>query len=107
MKIKLMRELLDVAYYIFEDMTDAYNPKEIGNLFWDHVRSKTLDGTTKKIKVTDFIYSYLRKVNPKHYKQKYGINLSKIKKSKDQLTFVSELITKMLKHSTDTSLIDW
>lgn len=106
MRIELMHKLLDVSSYIYAELTDEYSPKDLGNAFWAFIKSKLLDDCTKKIKVVDFIYDLLLKADCDYYHEKYDINLEAIKKSKTQLTFVAEIVTKMIKHS-QVSLIDW
>lgn len=106
MRPQLMHKLLNVADFIFEDMTDQMSGKDIGNLFWSFLKDKFLDDTTKKIKVVDFIYDYVLHLDNDYFKSKYDINLSAVKKSKHQLMFVSEILTKMIKHS-DIPLVDY
>lgn len=65
-----------------------------------------MDDNTHKIKVVDFVYDYILHLDNGFYKQKYGINLEAVKKSKQQLVFVSEIVTKMMKHS-DIPLVDY
>lgn len=101
-----MHSLLEAADIIFQFMTDEMSDKEIGNSFWNYSKSKFLDDRVKKIKVTDFVYDYILHLNADDYKQKYNLNLAAIKKSKDQMTFVSEIISKMIKHS-NIPLIDY
>lgn len=78
-----MHKLLNVADLIFEDMTDTFSGKDVGNLFWNYTKSKFLDDNTKKIKVVDFVYDYILKLDSKAYKDKYNISLSNVKKSKN------------------------
>ena len=46
-----MHKLLDVSSFIFEEMTDDFSDKQIGNEFWKFTKTKFLDDNTKKIKV--------------------------------------------------------
>lgn len=62
-----MHKLLNVADFIFEEMTDSFSGKDIGNSFWVFVKSKILDDTTRKIKVVDFVYDYILKLDPDYY----------------------------------------
>lgn len=80
--------------------------KDVGNAFWKFTKSKFLDDNVHKIKVVDFVYDYILKLDVDFYKEKYGIQLQNVKKSKSQMTFVSEIIAKMIKHS-DIPLIDY
>lgn len=106
MTTKLMHKLVQAADFIFQEMTDEFAPKDIGNYFWSYVRSKLLDDTTKKIKVRDFVYDWILKLDTKLYKSKYDLNLDAIKKSKEQMMFLSDTISKMIKYA-DIPLIDY
>ena len=77
-----MHKLLTAADYIFEEMSDSMTGKDVGNLFWNFTKSKFLDDNTKKIKVVDFVYDYILKLDEKYYMEKYGVSLKNIKKSK-------------------------
>lgn len=101
-----MHKLLTAADFIFEEMSDTMSGKDVGNLFWVFTKSKFLDDNTQKIKVTDFVYDYILHLDPQFYKDKYGISLANIKKSKQQMKFVSEIVTKLIKYS-DIPLIDY
>lgn len=106
MTTKLMHKLVQAADFIFQEMIDEFAPKDIGNCFWSYVRSKLLDDTTKKIKVRDFVYDWILKLDPKLYDEKYQMNLEAIKKSKEQMMFLSDTISKMIKYA-DIPLIDY
>ena len=101
-----MHKLLTAADYIFEEMSDSLTGKDVGNLFWNFTKSKFLDDNTKKIKVSDFVYDYILHLDPDFYKSKYDISLANIKKSKQQMKFVSEIVTTLIKYS-DIPLIDY
>ena len=101
-----MHKLLTAADYIFEEMSDSMTGKEVGNLFWNFTKSKFLDDNTKKIKVSDFVYDYILHLDPDFYKSKDDISLANIKKSKQQMEFVSKIVTKLIKYS-DIPLIDY
>lgn len=87
-------------------MTDELSPKDIGNSFWTFVKSKILDDTTKKIKVRDFVYDWILKLDTEACKKRLDINLGSIKKSKEQMMFLSDTISKMIKYA-DIPLIDY
>lgn len=57
--------------------------KDIGNDFWNYTRSQFLNDGIKKIKVVDFVYNHILKLDVDFYLKKYGISLSNIKKSKE------------------------
>lgn len=87
-------------------MTNELSPKDIGNSFWIFVKSKILDDTTKKIKVRDFVYNWILNLDAKTCKARLDINLESIKKSKEQMMFLSDTISKMIKYA-DIPLIDY
>ena len=101
-----MHKLVQTADTIFQDMTDEMLPKDVGNLFWQFAKSKILDDTTKKIKVRDFVYDWILKLDNDTYREKFNINLEAIKKSKEQMMFLSDTISKMIKYA-DIPLIDY
>ena len=106
MTVKLMHNLITTTDYIFQEMTDTMSDKDIGNDFWRFVKSKFLDDNQKKIKVFDYCYNVILNLDVEFYKKKYGVNIDNIKKTKEQITFCSEILSKMLKHS-DIPLIDY
>ena len=94
-----MHKLLNASDFIFQEWTDTMLGKDIGNDFWKFCRSKFLDDNVTKIKVIDFVYDHILHLDNDFYKQKYDLNLRAIKKSKQQMLFVSEIVSKMIKHS--------
>ena len=106
MTTRLMHKLVQAADTIFQDMTDEMLPKDVGNLFWQFAKSKILDDTTKKIKVRDFVYDWILKLDNDTYREKFNINLEAIEKSKEQMMFLSDTISKMIKYA-DIPLIDY
>lgn len=106
MTVKLMHNLITTTDYIFQEMTDTMSDKDIGNDFWRFVKSKFLDDNQKKIKVFDYCYNVILNLDCEFYRKKYGVNIDNIKKTKEQITFCSEILSKMLKHS-DIPLIDY
>lgn len=106
MTTRLMHKLVQTADFIFQEMTDDFAPKDIGNAFWKYLKSKLLDDTTKKIRVRDFVYDWILKLDPESYREKYSINLEAVKKSKEQMMFLSDTISKMIKYA-DIPLIDY
>lgn len=106
MKVKLMHQLIEASDMIFQSWTNEVAGKDIGNDFWTFVRSQMLTDGVKKIKVFDFVYDHILHLDSEAFQKKFGVSLENIKKSKDQLTFVSEIVSKMIKHS-DIPLIDY
>ena len=78
MTTRLMHKLVQAADTIFQDMTDEMLPKDVGNLFWQFAKSKILDDTTKKIKVRDFVYDWILKLDNDTYREKFNINLEAV-----------------------------
>ena len=70
MKVQLMHKLLNVSDYIFQEMTDSMTGKDVGNAFWKFTKSKFLDDNVHKIKVADFVYDYILKLDVDFYKEK-------------------------------------
>jgi len=106
MTVKLMHKLVQIADFVFQDMTDELSPKDVGNAFWKFLKSKLLDDTTKKIRVRDFVYDWILKIDAKAFDEKYSMNLEAVKKSKEQMMFLSDTISKMIKYA-DIPLIDY
>ena len=107
MRLELLHKLTDVASYVFAELTDEHSDRELGKSFWLYLRSKLLDDTTKRVSVSEFVYEQILDMDDKAFETKYGVKLSNIKKSKDQLLFVSEVVTKMFKYSRNFQVIDW
>ena len=107
MRVELLHRLLDVSSYIFEELTDDHSDRELGKSFWSYLRSKLLDDTTKRVSVSEFVYDQILALDEKAFEAKYDVKLSNIKKTKDQLLFVSEIVTKMFKFSRKFQVIDW
>lgn len=101
-----MHQLIEVSDIIFQSWTNEVAGKDIGNDFWLFVRSQLLTDGIKKIKVFDFVYDHILKLDSAAFQAKFNISLENVKKSKDQMTFVSEIVSKMIKHS-DIPLIDY
>ena len=108
MTIKLMHQLLDISGFIFEEITDQFNDeKDLGREFWKYMKSKFADDVTKKIKVSDFIYDKILDINAQEFDAKYSTQLVNVKKSKSEMSFVTSIVTQMLKHSSNNDIIDW
>ena len=108
MRIELMHKLLDLASYIFEELNDEFdNSKDLGREFFKYLKSKFFDDITQKIKVSDFIYDKILSINTQEFDAKYHCNLSSCKKSKNQMMFVTSIVTQMLKYSNKNEIIDW
>lgn len=108
MRIDLMHKLLDLASYIFEELNDEFDDsKDLGREFFKYLKSKFFDDITQKIKVSDFIYDKILELDTKAFDAKYHCNLAACKKSKNQMMFVTSIVTQMLKYSNKNEIIDW
>lgn len=102
-----MHKLLNIAGYVYEELTDKFvDDKDLGREFWKYLKSKMLDDMTKKVKVSDFVYLQILELDSEQFDKKYDMKLSNVKKSKEQLEFVTQVVTQMLKCS-DNQMIDW
>lgn len=103
-----MHKLLDLASYIYEELNDEFDDsKDLGREFFKYLKSKFFDDITQKIKVSDFIYDKILELNSKEFDEKYCCNLTACKKSKNQMMFVTSIVTQMLKYSSKNEIIDW
>ena len=94
MRIELMHKLLNVASYVYEELTDMYSDeKDLGRDFWKHMKSKMLDDMTKKVKVSDFVYSKILDLDSAAFDKKWDCKLTIVKKSKAQMEFVTQVVT--------------
>ncbi len=103
-----MHKLLDLASYIYEELNDEFDDsKDLGREFFKYLKSKFFDDITQKIKVSDFIYDKILDIDTKAFDDKYHCNLSSCKKSKNQMMFVTSIVTQMFKYSNKNEIIDW
>lgn len=103
-----MHKLLDLAGFIYEELNDEFNDsKDLGREFFKYLKSKFFDDITQKIKVSDFIYDKILALETKAFDEKYCCNLSACKKSKNQMQFVTSVVTQMFKYSSKNEIIDW
>ena len=108
MRIELMHKLLDLAGFIYEELNDEFNDsKDLGREFFKYLKSKFFDDITQKIKVSDFIYEKILDLNANEFDKKYDSNLVACKKSKNQMMFVTSIVTQMFKYSNKNEIIDW
>ena len=103
-----MHKLLDLSGFIYEELNDEFDDsKDLGREFFKYLKSKFFDDITQKIKVSDFIYSKILSLDSKAFDEKYCCNLTACKKSKNQMQFVTSIVTQMLKYSSKIEIIDW
>ena len=103
-----MHKLLDLSSYIYEELNDKFDDsKDLGRQFFKYLKSKFFDDVTQKIKVSDFIYDKILEINTEEFDKKYQCNLSACKKSRNQMQFVTSVVTQMFKYSSKNEIIDW
>lgn len=103
-----MHKLLDLASYIYEELNGEFDDsKDLGRQFFKYLKSKLFDDVTQKIKVSDFIYEKILELKTDEFDKKYDCNLSACKKSRNQMQFVTSVVTQMLKYSSKNEIIDW
>lgn len=108
MRIELMHKLLDLSSFIYEELNDEFgDSKDLGREFFKYLKSKLFDDITQKIKVSDFIYNKILELDAKEFDKKYECNLTSCKKSKNQMMFVTSIVTQMFKYSSKNEIIDW
>ena len=108
MRIELMHKLLDLSGFIYEELNDKLSdPKDLGRQFFKYLKSKFFDDVTQKIKVSDFIYDKILEIDTKKFDKKYHCNLAACKKSRNQMQFVTSIVTQMFKYSSNNEIIDW
>lgn len=103
-----MHKLLDLSSYIYEELNDKFDDsKDLGRQFFKYLKSKFFDDVTQKIKVSDFIYEKILDLDTDTFDKKYQCNLSACKKSRNQMQFVTSVVTQMFKYSSKNEIIDW
>lgn len=108
MRIELLQRLTTVSSYVFEEMTDDKTETELAREFWKYLRSRLLDDMTRKIRVSEFVTEYVRRIPEKKFEKKYGVKLRNVKKSRAELEFVSGCVAMLLHYSSyGSKIIDW
>ena len=103
-----MHKLLDLSSFIYEELNDEFDDsKDLGRQFFTYLKSKFFDDVTHEIKVSDFIYDKILDLRTEEFDKKYDCNLAACKKSKDQMLFVTSVVTQMFKYSNKNDIIDW
>ena len=62
MRVELLRKLTDVSSYIFEEMTDRMSEIDMAREFWKYLRSRFLDDMNQKVRVSDFVNEFIKKI---------------------------------------------
>ena len=108
MRVELMHKLLDLSSFIYEELNDGFDDsKDLGRQFFKYLKSKFFDDVTQKIKVSDFIYEKILDIDTEAFDKKYCCNLSACKKSRNQMQFVTSVVTQMFRYSSKNEIIDW
>lgn len=108
MTADLMQKIIRTASFVYEELTDGYSETDLGREFWKYLRSKVMDDSTKKVKVSGFVLEKVRSFDAKAFNRKYGCRLDTVKKSKEQLEFMCTCVSMLLHHSPyGAKLIDW
>lgn len=108
MTIDLMKRLVDMSSYVFEEMTSEKTENDLAKDFWKYLRSRLLDDMTKKVRISEFVRDYVLGLDEADFFSKYGRKISNVKKSKAQMSFVCSCISLMLQHSAyGVKIMDW
>ena len=108
MRVELLRKLTDVSSYIFEEMTDRMSEIDMAREFWKYLRSRFLDDMNQKVRVSDFVNEFIKKLSEEEFEAKYKVKLGNVKKSRQQLDFCCTCVTTMLHYSSyGSKIIDW
>jgi len=108
MRLQKLHQLTDASSYIFEEITDGYSDVELGRDFWKYLRSRSLDCTARKVKVSEYVRKRISSLDERGFERKYGVRLSNIKKSSEQLRFCCSCVSLLLQHSSfGEGIIDW
>ena len=108
MRIELLQKLTAVSSYVFEEMTDDKTETELARDFWKYLRTKILDDMTRKIRVSEFVEDYIRRIPAAEFDLKYGVKIENVLKSRAQLDFVAQCVSMLLHYSSyGSKIIDW
>lgn len=108
MRLQKLHSLTDTSACIFEELTDGYSEIDIGRDFWRYIKSRILDDSTKKAKVSEYVRARILKMNDRKFAKKYGVKLSNIKKSREQIDFCCSCVSLLMQHSSfGQKIIDW
>lgn len=108
MTVRLLHKLTDVSSCLFEELTDGYSEVDLARDFWKYLKSRILDDSTKKVRVSEYVRERIMRLDEKAMKRKFGLKLSTVKKSSAQLDYVSSCVSTMLHHSSyGQKIIDW
>lgn len=108
MRIELLQKLTVISSYVFEEMTDDKTETELARDFWKYLRTKILDDMTRKIRVSEFVEDYIRRIPAAEFDLKYGVKIENVLKSRAQLDFVAQCVSMLLHYSSyGSKIIDW
>lgn len=109
MRPKLMHKILNVAGCVYSELSedDFACRKDLGREFFKFMKSKFLADSSKKVKVSDFIRHKIMQLDAGEFDRKYMSGLKTVKKSKDQLEFLTTVVTQMFRYSSKNDVLDW
>ena len=108
MRIELLQKLTTLSSYVFEEMTDDKTEMELARDFWKYLKARMLDDMTRKIRVSEFVIDYIRKIPIRQFDAKYKTKLTNVLKSRQQLDFVAVCVSRLLQYSSyGSKIIDW
>ena len=108
MRIELLQKLTVLSSYVFEEMTDDKTETELARDFWKYLKARMLDDMTRKIRVSEFVIAYIRKIPVQMFDAKYKTKLANVLKSRAQLEFVAGCVSMLLHYSSyGSKIIDW
>lgn len=109
MRPKLMHKILNVAGYVYSELSedDFACRKDLGREFFKFMKSKFISDSFRKVKVSDFIRHKIMQLDAAKFDEKYRTSLATVKKSKDQLEFLTTVVTQMFRYSSKNDVLDW
>lgn len=108
MRLELMNKLNSLATYVFEELTSRDSGIDLARDFWKYLRSRLLDDMNQKVRVSEYVYDYILKIDTDDFDRKYDVKLENVKKSRQQMDFVCSAVSILLHYSDfGKMLIDW
>lgn len=108
MRVELLRKLIDISSFIFEEMTDKMSEIDMARDFWKYLRSRFMDDMNQKVKVSDYVDRFIKRLPEDEFDAKYKVKLGNVKKSRQQLDFCCACVTTLLHYSSyGSKIIDW
>ena len=63
-------------------MTDRMSEIDMAREFWKYLRSRFLDDMNQKVRVSDFVNEFIKKLSEEKFEAKYKVKLGNVKKSR-------------------------